>query len=56
MTIRDEFREILRVLLETPQPAGKETPSAEKDGTPEPVPHKVASEKQRADGKCKGAA
>jgi hypothetical protein len=56
MTIRDEFLEILRVLVETPEPTGKKPPSAEKDTTTEPVPDKVTSDKQGAEGNCKGAA
>jgi len=56
MTIRDEFLEILRVLVETPQPAGKKPPSAEKDATTEPVPDKLTSDKQGGDGNRKGVA
>jgi hypothetical protein len=56
MRSHDEFLEILRVLVETPQPAGKKPPSAEKDATTEEVPDRVTSDKQCADGKCKGAA
>lgn len=56
MTSHDEFLEILRVLVQTPQPAGKKPPSAEKDATAEPVPDKVTSNKHCADGNCKGAA
>jgi hypothetical protein len=33
MTSREEFLEILRILAEEPQPAGKKPPSAEKDRT-----------------------
>jgi hypothetical protein len=50
MTVHDEFLDILRVLVEPPQPAGKKPPSAEKDVTTEPAPDKVTSDD------CKGAA
>jgi hypothetical protein len=33
MTRREEFLELLRILSEEPQPAGKKPPSAEKDHT-----------------------
>jgi len=55
MTMRDEFLEILRVLVETPQSAGKKPPSAEKDATKEAVPDKVTSD-NCPEGNCKGAA
>jgi hypothetical protein len=55
MTVHEEFLEILRVLLETPQPAGKKPPSAEKDATTVPASDTVRSDKHRADGNCKGA-
>lgn len=42
----DESQEILRVLLEVPQSAGKETPSAEKDGTTQFVPDRLRSDMQ----------
>ena len=56
MTTRGEFLELLRVLVETPQPAGKKPPSAEKDAATEPLLDKVTSDKQCADGNSKGAA
>ena len=54
MTMNDEFRDILRVLLENPQPAGKRPPFAENGGTAEAVSNSVTSDKQ-SDGNCKGA-
>lgn len=45
----DEFREILHVLLEIPQSAGKETPIAEKQGTTEFVPDRLRSDMQHSD-------
>jgi len=48
----DEFREILRVSLGILQSAGEETPSAEKDGTTEFVPHRLRSDMQHADYKA----
>ena len=47
----DESQEILRVLLEVPQSAGKETPSAEKDGTTQFVPDRLRSDMRCADYK-----
>jgi hypothetical protein len=54
VTVREEFEQILQVLLETPLPAGKRPPSTEKDGTLEALGDSVTSDKQHAD--CKGAA
>jgi len=51
----DEFRDMLRVLLENPQPAGKRPPFAENGGVAEPTSDRVTSDKQ-CDGNCKGAA
>jgi len=50
--VTDQFREILRVLLAIPQSAGKETPSAEKDGTTGFVPPRLRSDMQHADYKA----
>jgi hypothetical protein len=50
MTIHDEFLEILRVLVETPQSAGNKPPSSEKEQTPEAAPDKVGPDKEHADG------
>ena len=52
MTTRDEFLEILRVLAETPPPAGKKPPSAEKEQKPESVSD--TSGKQRPGHRCEG--
>jgi hypothetical protein len=54
MGIHDEFLEILRVLLEVPEPAGKKPPSTEGDQRPEAaseVPGKrVANNKREGAG------
>ncbi len=55
MTIREEFEEILHVLMEPPLTGGK-PPSAEKGATAEPANDSVSSDKQRGDCNCKGAA
>lgn len=52
MTLHDEFLEILRVLVETPPPAGKKPPSAAEDQTPEVSD---TSRKRRGDGNWQGA-
>jgi hypothetical protein len=52
MTIHDEFLEILRVLVETPPPAGKKPPSAEGAKTPDVSD---ASRRRRGDDNCQGA-
>lgn len=47
MTSHEEFLEILRVLAEPPQSAGKKPPSAEKDHTADTNSDK--SDKERSD-------
>jgi hypothetical protein len=46
--VTDEFRDILRVLLELSLPAGKQALSAEKDGTTELFPDKLKSNMQHS--------
>jgi hypothetical protein len=53
MTSREEFLEILRILSEeSPQPAGKKPPSAEKDHTSDADSDK--SDKQGSDKQRRG--
>jgi hypothetical protein len=52
MTSRDEFLEILHVLVQTPQPTGKKPPSAEKDHTSDAESDK--SDKQCSDKQRQG--
>jgi hypothetical protein len=52
MTSREEFLEILRVLAEQTQPAGKKPPSAEKDHTSDTDSDK--SDKERSDKQRRG--
>ena len=55
MTVREEFEEILQVLLETPL-TGRRPPSTEKSDTSEAAGDNVSSDRQRTDCNCKGAA
>jgi hypothetical protein len=52
MTVRDEFLQILRVLVETPQPTDKKPPSTEKEQTPEAVSD---TSDEQSDDKCRRA-
>jgi hypothetical protein len=52
---REEFEEILQVLLEVPL-TGRRPPSTENSDTNEAARDSVSSDKQRTDRNCKGAA
>jgi hypothetical protein len=56
MNSREEFLEILRVLIETPPSAGKEPPAAERPETGDGGTGRVESDRQCADENWLGAA